>query len=305
MINEINIKGWDNKVVNHAKVIYPQCNDEGAPKNYFVSLFVGARGSGKTYLLTKLLKTFEEKKCYKDGKEVEQRIVLISPTAHSDSNVIFKSLKNLDWDVDVLTEYSDEILKDKIKELKKDIDEAKEYQAYEKCYKKFKKVKINKLTDEECKLLYKYNFEKFEDIPPPKYANGFLLHWIIDDMIGTNIFKNSKSTFTNLVTRNRHIIPGNIIIATQAIMQIPKTIRLNSNLIVLFKFANKKQVIEDIHPVVSAYVTEDQLMELYEYATTEPHDALVIDGTSSKIVFKKNFNKILQLNAQGVTVSNN
>ena len=38
MINEINIKGWDNKVVNHAKVIYPQCNDEGAPKNYFVSL---------------------------------------------------------------------------------------------------------------------------------------------------------------------------------------------------------------------------------------------------------------------------
>ena len=292
-------------MVNHAKVVYPQCNDEGAPKNYFVSLFVGARGSGKTYLLTKLLKTFEEKKCYKDGKEVQQRIVLISPTDHSDSNVIFKSLKNLDWDVDVLTEYSDEILKDKIKELKKDIDEAKEYQEYEKCYKKFKKVKINKLTDEECKLLYKYNFEKFEDLFPPKYANGFLLHWIIDDMIGTNIFKNSKSTFTNLVTRNRHIIPGNIIIATQAIMQIPKTIRLNSNLIVLFKFANKKQVIEDIHPVVSAYVTEDQLMELYEYATTEPHDALVIDGTSSKIVFKKNFNKILQLNAQGVTVSNN
>jgi hypothetical protein len=48
-----------------------------------------------------------------------------------------------------------------------------------------------------------------------------------------------------------------------------------------------------------------QLMELYEYSTTEAHDALVIDGTSSKIVFKKNFNKILQLNAEGVTVSNN
>jgi Cdc6-like AAA superfamily ATPase len=94
MINEINIKGWNNNVVNHPKVVYPQCNDSGAPRNYFVSLFVGARGSGKTYLLTKLLKTFEEKKCYKDGKEVQQRIVLISPTAHSDSNVIFKSLKN-------------------------------------------------------------------------------------------------------------------------------------------------------------------------------------------------------------------
>ena len=152
------------------------------------------------------------------------------------------------------------------------------------------------MTDEECELLYKYDFEDFNDIPEPKYPNGFLLHWIIDDMIGSNIFKNGKSAFTNLVTRNRHVIPGNIIIATQAIMQIPKTIRLNSNLIVLFKFANKKNVIDDIHPVVSAYVTPDQLMELYEYATAEPHNALVIDGTGSKIVFKKNFDKLLELN---------
>ena len=113
-------------------------------------------------------------------------------------------------------------------------------------------------------------------------------------MIGSNIFKNGKSVFTNLIIRNRHMTPGNIIIATQALMQIPKTIRLNSNLIVLFKFANKKMVLDDIHPVVSAYVTEDQLMELYEYATAEPHDALVIDGTGSKIVFKKNFNKLLE-----------
>ncbi len=51
---------------------------------------------------------------------------------------------------------------------------------------------------------------------------------------------------------------------------------------------------EDIHPVVSAYVTEEELTELYEYATAEPHDALVIDGTGRKIVFKKNFDKLLE-----------
>ena len=77
-------------------------------------------------------------------------------------------------------------------------------------------------------------------------------------------------------------------------MAVPKTIRLNSNLIVMFKFANKQAVIEDIYPVVSAYITEEKLMELYEYATAEPHDALVIDATSNKIVFKKNFDKLLQ-----------
>ena len=285
--------------------MYVQCNDSGAPKNYFVALFVGARGSGKTYLLTKLLKTFEEKKCYKDGQEIPQRIILISPTAYSDSNAIFKSLKNLNWDTDVLINYSDEILKEKIEEVKKDLDESKEYKEYEKCYKKFTKQSIKKLTDDECQLLYKYDFAKFEDIPEPKYKNGFLLHWVIDDMIGSNIFKNGRSAFTNLTIRNRHVVPGNIIIATQALMQIPKTIRLNSNLIVLFKFANKKMVLDDIHPVVSAYVTEDQLMELYEYATKEQHDALVIDGTGSKIVFKKNFDKLLELNTKGSTVSDN
>ena len=294
MINEIAIKGWNNNVVSHSKVIYPQCNDDGAPRNYFVALFVGARGSGKTYLLTKLLKTFEEKKCYKDGSEVPQRIILVSPTAHSDSNMIFKSLKNLDWDVDVITEYSDIVLKDKMDEVKADLLQSKEYKEYKRVWVKFKKESVKKLTDDECELLMKYNFEDIETITPPKYPDGFSVHWIVDDMIGSNIFKNGRSAFTNLVIRNRHIIPGNIIIATQSIMQIPKTIRLNSNLIVMFKFANKKMVLDDIYPVVSAYVTEEKLMELYEYATKEPHDALVIDGTGRKIIFKKNFDKLLQ-----------
>ena len=181
-----------------------------------------------------------------------------------------------------------------MEEVKLELLQSKEYKEYKRVWKKFKKEKVSKLTDDECELLMKYDFEDFEDIPEPKYPDGFLVHWIVDDMIGSNIFKNGRSAFTNLVIRNRHVIPGNIIIATQSIMQIPKTIRLNANLIAMFKFANKKMVLDDIYPVVSAYVTEEKLMELYEYATQEPHDALVIDGTSSKIIFKKNFNKILE-----------
>jgi hypothetical protein len=61
----------------------------------------------------------------------------------------------------------------------------------------------------------------------------------------------------------------------------------------MFKFTNKKMVLDDIYPVVSDYVTEEKLMELYEYATNQPHDTLVIDGTGRKIVFKKNFDKLL------------
>jgi hypothetical protein len=297
MINEIPIKGWDNKVVSHSKVVYPQCKDEGAPQNYFKAIFAGATGSGKSFLLSKMLKMIEEKKCYLHDKEIPQRIILISPTAHSDSNAIFRSLKNLDWDEDVITEYSDDVLKEKMEEVKLELEQSKEYKEYKNVWNKFKKENVDKLTDAECLLLLKYEFTPFSKLQKPKYPEGFLLHWIIDDMLGTNIFKNGRSVFTNLFIRNRHIIPGNIIIATQSIMTVPKTIRLNANLIAMFKFANKQAVINDIYPVVSAYVTEDQLMELYEHATSEPHSALVIDGTRSKIVFKKNFDRVLELNS--------
>ena len=301
MISETDINEWNNKIVKHGKIVYPQSLDPNAPQNFFLALFVGARGSGKTYLLTKLLKTLEEKKIYENGKVVPQRIILISTTAHSDSNRVFKSLRNLDWDNDVIDSYSDTVLFDKMEELKKDTQDAKDYKLYKDVWKQFKVIyDVDKLSQEEMLLLNYYDFVPFKQVPKPKYPDGFITHYIIDDMLGTNIFKNGRSVFTNLAIRNRHITPSNIIIATQAINQIPKTIRLNANLIVLFKFANKKNVIDDVFPTVSAYVTEDQLMELYEYATAEPHSALVIDGTNGVIKFKKNFDKLLELSSDTI-----
>lgn len=296
MITELSLTGWDNNPVKSEKVIYPQSKDKNSPKNYFLALFVGARGSGKSYLFTKLLKTLEEKKLYLNDKEIPQRIILICSTAHSDSNKVFKNLKNLDWDNDVIDDYNDDELIYKMEELKTDLQHSKDYKEYKTAWENFKKCKnIDELNDDELRLLYKYNFTKFKEMEKPKYPDGFVIHWIVDDMVGTNIFKNGRSVFTNLCIRNRHIIPGNIIIATQSIMSIPKTIRLNSNLIALFKFANKESILEDVYPTVSAYITEDKFKELYEYATTDPHSALVIDGTGNQILFKKNFDKLLSV----------
>jgi len=296
MITELSLTGWDNNPVKSEKVIYPQSKDKNSPKTYFLALFVGARGSGKSYLFTKLLKTLEEKKLYLNDKEIPQRIILICSTAHSDSNKVFKNLKNLDWDNDVIDDYNDDELIYKMEELKTDLQHSKDYKEYKTAWENFKKCKnIDELNDDELRLLYKYNFTKFKEMEKPKYPDGFVIHWIVDDMVGTNIFKNGRSVFTNLCIRNRHIIPGNIIIATQSIMSIPKTIRLNSNLIALFKFANKESILEDVYPTVSAYITEDKFKELYEYATTDPHSALVIDGTGNQILFKKNFDKLLSV----------
>ena len=89
MIIEENLEGWNNIPVKSKEVVYPQSKDDKAPKNYFLGIFCGSRGSGKSYLFTKLLKTLEEKKVYLDDKFVPQRIISISSTANSDSNLIF------------------------------------------------------------------------------------------------------------------------------------------------------------------------------------------------------------------------
>ena len=47
---------------------------------------------------------------YFEGNEIPQRIILICSTAHSDSNRVFKALKNLNWDEDVIDEYNDTLL---------------------------------------------------------------------------------------------------------------------------------------------------------------------------------------------------
>ena len=134
------------------------------------------------------------------------------------------------------------------------------------------------------------------DLDKPKYPDGFVTHYIIDDMLGTNIFKNGRSLFTNLCIRNRHITPSNIIISTQSMMMIPKTIRLNANLIALFKFANKNTILDDIYPTMSAFITEEQFKNLYDYAVSENHNALIVDATKEKPVFKKNFESVLNIN---------
>ena len=300
MITEKPIDGWDNQLLRGGNVIYPQTLDENAPNNYFLSIFAGARGSGKSYLATKLLKTLEKKGIYDNGRKIPMRTILISTTAKSDSNKILQNLKSIDWENDVIEEYSDEILINKIEEIKEDLETAKEYKEYKEVWKRFKIIDdVDDLTMGEMNLLNKYNFTPFKELPKPKFPDGFLTNLFVDDMVGSNMFKNGRSFFTNLCIRHRHSpSPMNIIITAQSIMMIPKTIRINANLIALFKFANKKIILSDLYPIVSSYITEEQFEDVYNYATEEAHNALIIDTTKGKLILKQNFNKTLIIENQ-------
>ena len=75
---------------------------------------------------------------------------------------------------------------------------------------------------------------------------------------------------------------------------IPPVIRRNLDIWVIFKFANAQSVVEHIYPEVSGVVKEDEFLALFEYATFDKHDALIIDQTS-KNMFKLNWDTALKL----------
>jgi hypothetical protein len=115
MISEQSLEGWDNKPVKFSSVKYPQTKDNNAPQNFFLAIFCGSRSSGKTYLITKISKLLEEKKMFFEGYKIPQRIILICSTAHSDSYRVFKSLNNLNCNEDVIEDYNDSLLSDKMR----------------------------------------------------------------------------------------------------------------------------------------------------------------------------------------------
>ena len=94
MIKEIKLSSLNN--------IIPKVNKKEPPKSvnndltpfYFTSMFIGAKNSGKSYGLVKMIKNYEDQPI-KDSKNntIEIRTILFSPTAKSQANPIYTTLK--------------------------------------------------------------------------------------------------------------------------------------------------------------------------------------------------------------------
>jgi hypothetical protein len=55
-------------------------------------------------------------------------------------------------------------------------------------------------------------------------------------------------------------------------------------------------ILNDLVPTISSYNTEQEFEDIYNYATKDPHNALVIDTTKGKLILKQNFDKLLSFN---------
>jgi hypothetical protein len=87
-----------------------------------------------------------------------------------------------------------------------------------------------------------------------------------------------------------------VIICAQNLKAINKSIRLNTQVWMLFRFKSLKVLLEDIYPEVSNLLTEEEFITIYEKATLNDNDFLCIDEKDEKQNrFKRNLDVILKL----------
>ena len=271
------------------KKLEPASNNPDLPPLFFSALIVGAKNSGKTYSMTSLLKLFETNPIFDiNGNELEQRIILFSPTAKNETNIVFKNLKYLDED-DIYLEYDDEILEELVNEMKDHVDAVNEYENYMKMLNKFEKTS-QELTDEEYWFLYN---NKFMPIEPVRHR---ITHIIFDDLIGNkNTFKNNRDGgLVKFLLKHRHLY-SNIFITTQYINAIQPIIRNNIDIFCIFRYANLKDVVNKFYPVVSGVMTETQFIELYKHSTDAKFNFLTIIQSKKGLIIRRNWNTNLKI----------
>ena len=295
------IKHLDNKPPSFKKIVYPEPVKEHIQRPFYVCCSIGARGSGKSYSVVKMILNQEDSGFINPttGGKCDIRTIIFSPTL--ENNPIFNTIKSLDDD-DKYDGFSEDKLSEILEELKEERAYAKEYNHYVSVYKKYKKMsekEFSRWTDKEAVLLlYAYDFIDPNDLEKPKHEHGLICNIIFDDVLSDkNAFSNKKGSILNkLVLNGRHYM-ANVFICGQSLKSITRLIRLNTQVWILFSFKSQKVILDDLYDLVSGVVTEDEFIKLYEYATKDNHNALVIDekdNCEKGIVFKRNFDEILR-----------
>ena len=186
--------------------------------------FVGNTGSGKTYSCVALNKYFENKK-------YTTRTFLVSAT--HPSNPIYKNLTTLD---------KEDVYDPSVKALQKVLDDVKdmwkkykEYKDYCKVYAKYLKHP-DFLTVREQMVLEFNNYEPMKTVERPRCMI------IMDDVQGMGMYsQNPNNIITHMTIKHRHI-PLSMCFLVQSWTGLPRVLRLNTTVFVLFETSDIKQL---------------------------------------------------------------
>lgn len=298
-IEEVDIPELDNVPPKFKPNLYAVPYKKHIQPPYFILSAVGCRGSGKTFAVVKMLKNQEDSGFYDPitNEKVKIKHYLFSPTAQS--NPVFSALKYLDEE-NIINDYTDEKLLEIIETIKEERKQVKDYREYVEAYKRYEKMseaQLKKCTDYEfLGLLQHYDYIDYRELDKP---DQYVYNIILDDCLANREAFSAKkaNTLTRSILNSRHI-GVNVLIASQNLKSIPKIIRNNVDIWVLFKCKNEKVLMDDLYPEISSLYTPEEFLTYYNYATSaSDHDALVYDGKekAKEDRMKLNFDVILRL----------
>lgn len=299
------IKGLTNELVLPDpidQVDYPQPRNPALPRNFWLGCAAGQRGSGKTALSIRLGKDMEKSGMVaSNGKVVPQRIILITPTYQA--NPSYKRLKHLDKK-DVHNNYTDKLLVDIVEGIKADREATINYNKAIRLWQQF--MRLIRQDKDPLKVMQKDHLQLLSaqtngfrnDPAVPPHPDGCVVTLILDDLLGSPAFSLNRGNYLGQVCCNSRHYFLNVLILTQRLRQCVPLVRANITLLMLYRCMSKSIILEEMYPVVSGLLTEEEFLALYSAATQDnKYDAFVVDTTARdpQYLFRRNLDQTLSL----------
>jgi len=280
------IKGLQNLPIKSI-LAEPRKSPETMPGKPFLGVVCGSRGSGKSTALINLVKLYAPYHFF-------DKIILFSPTYMND--VKLQTLEDDErYKFIVYTEPMFELIEETLNHIKHEIEEYKEMERYLKIYNKMVRAKnvetyLRKLDPADLALLHIYDFQP----PESEYEYGMPQTLIIfDDCVGVRAVYNNQN-LNKFLLQHRHYLTSFIFAVQQWKGALPRGIRNNLSLALLF--SNKsKEIRKEIAGELSAYITADQLEQIWDFCCESPHDFMMVDFDNPKYRFRKNFDTLIKI----------
>ena len=264
------------------------------PKLHQCCVVVGKRGSGKTTALVSLLE-----------KLPFDYLIAVSPTMRSNADLMRRlPIEHVFEDVD------DPGVCDNIRAILE--AEAEALDKYREDVKKWKKLQAKlastqtRITDQELDEFYS---DRTMDLEPPTHRWGGrkpVVGVIFDDIQGSQLLSKPRK-INQLVIFHRHMgqlaAGGSIGASLYFLVQsykshvggLTRVIRNQTVSLVLFRTKNQRELLE-IAEEMSGEIAPVTFLKVYERATREPHDFLLVDlhpKPNHPSQFRRNLNEFI------------
>jgi hypothetical protein len=258
------------------------------PRLHMLCAVVGSRNSGKTTTALRMLTMYvKSKSC--------DKIFWWSPTASREAKIkaFVEDCKDK-CEIEIIDQFSEADFSERLDWFESQIDEYRHYKKQLEVWKRYKKTKsVDDLSHDDLVALEEMEFEK----PTTEYKHGFpswALVW--DDEIGNKtVFSPTCKGVTSKFWILHRYLSCSVFILSQVVANgIPRQIRGNISLWILFSCKSDK-LKKDVADELAFKVTPEQLLEIWELATKNPHDFLMCnyDCPNDAYMFRRNFTDLI------------